>query len=83
MAHFAKIGSNDIVEAVYVVPDEYENNFEEFQSLMGWEGEFIQTSYNHKIRGVFAGIGSLYDRVNDIFVQLPRPKKEEGDEPIS
>ena len=35
---------------------------------MGLGGEWKQTSYNANFRGVYAGIGYDFDRVNDVFV---------------
>lgn len=33
----------------------------------GFDGEWLQTSYNNNFRGVFAGTGMTYDPVADIF----------------
>jgi hypothetical protein len=74
MAHFAKI-ENDIVQQVIVVNNDVlldENGIE--QESIGAQfcadtfgGEWIQTSYNGKIRGKYAGLGNTYNRVLDIF----------------
>lgn len=76
MAHFAEIGPNDTVIRVLVVPDDKERWGQKFlaQELM-LGGEWIQTSYNNRIRGKFAGLGDTYDRVADAFVA---PAEEEG-----
>lgn len=65
MAHFAKI-ENGLVTQVIVVGDEYQEMYSE------WRKEFnenwIQTSYNAKIRGNYAGIGYTYLPLEDIFM---------------
>lgn len=33
----------------------------------GFEGTWLQTSYNNNFRGQFAGVGMTYDPVEDIF----------------
>lgn len=75
MAHFAKI-ENDIVTQVIVVNNEVlldEQGVEQealgaafCEELFG--GTWIQTSYNGKFRGQYAGIGMTYDKVKDEFV---------------
>lgn len=68
MAHFAKI-ENGIVQQIIVVNNEVitdENGVENeelgsqfCQELFG--GEWVQTSYNAKRRGKFAGLGDIWD----------------------
>jgi hypothetical protein len=80
MAHFAKIGENNIVEQVIVVnnSDILDSNGNESEAigvqfchdLLG--GTWVQTSYNSSFRGVFAGVGFTYDEANDIFVPPAR-----------
>lgn len=68
MAHFAEIDSNNVVLRVLVVADEHEHRGQEFLAndcALG--GTWIQTSYNANIRGKFAGIGDIYDEVNNEF----------------
>jgi hypothetical protein len=61
MAHYAKI-ENGIVTQVNVIDEEFfEANPERY------EGIWIQTSYNGNIRGKYAGIGDIYDSVDDVF----------------
>jgi len=61
MAHYAKI-ENGIVTQVNVIDEEFfEANPERY------EGIWIQTSYNGNIRGKYAGIGDIYDPVDDVF----------------
>ncbi len=66
MAHFAKIENNQVTTVV-VVADEHENNATEFLASIGEFGEFVQTSYNHRIRKKFAAIGDVYNRELDRF----------------
>jgi hypothetical protein len=94
MAHFAEIDENNIVTQVLVVPDEQEHRGQEFLADdLGLGGVWRQTSYNHKIRKQYAGIGFSYDEAADVFVapqpfpswtldenhdwQAPKPKPED------
>lgn len=73
MAHFAEIDENGIVKQVLVVPDEQEHRGQEFLAEdLGLGGTWIQTSYNHRIRKRFAGIGFKYDATADVFI-APQP----------
>jgi hypothetical protein len=73
MAHFAEIDNKNRVLRVLVVPDEQEHRGSQYLSLdLGLGGDWIQTSYNHHIRKQFAGIGYVYDEINDVFI-APRP----------
>jgi hypothetical protein len=76
MAHFAKI-DNGIVRQVIVVSNDdcAGGNFpaseaagQAFIAGLGLAGEWRQTSYNGNFRGKYAGIGDIYDAVNDTFV---------------
>jgi hypothetical protein len=67
MAHFAKI-ENSIVTQVLVVPDEVENNGNEYLNNLGLVGDWIQTSYNGNFRGRYAGIGFTYSEELDEFI---------------
>jgi hypothetical protein len=81
MAHFAKI-ENDAVTQVIVINNEVlldSNNVE--QESIGAQfcadtfgGTWVQTSYNARFKGKFAGVGDTYDSVNDVFV-APEPKE--------
>lgn len=76
MAHFAEIDKNGIVLRVLVVPNEHEDRGQDYLAKdLNLGGTWIQTSYNSKIRGKFAGIGDTYDKKNDVFVS-PEPKPE-------
>jgi len=74
MAHFAKI-EDGIVTNVVVIDDQHEAEGEAYLNSLGLEGQWIQTSYNGNIRGVFAGIGYHYDAELDEFtapvVEIP------------
>ncbi len=72
MAHFAELDSNNIVVRVLVIPNEQEDRGADFLAKdLGLGGTWIQTSYNAKIRGKFAGVGDKYDKKNDVFVKVP------------
>jgi len=76
MAHFAKI-ENGIVREVIVIGNddcaggdfpESEAAGQAFIASIGLSGEWRQTSYNANFRSKYAGIGDIYDAVNDVFV---------------
>ena len=70
MAHFAEI-KNGIVQRVIVVHDNEEANGAEFcKNLLG--GEWLQCSYNNRIRKQFPAAGFSYDETNDVFI-APKP----------
>lgn len=79
MAHFAEIDDTNIVLRVIVVSDDdcldQDGNENEAigalfcHRLLG--GRWVQTSYNARIRGKYAGIGDIYDPVADEFVAPP------------
>ena len=76
MAHFAKLGTGNIVEQVVVVSNDiatteqagvdFLNNL--YKSRDVWK----QTSYNGNIRKNFAGKGYTYDQTRDAFIP-PKP----------
>ena len=79
MAHFAELDNDNNVLRVIVVNnndlllDGKENEQKGIDfcvSLFG--GNWIQTSYNHKTRKQFAGIGYKYDANADVFI-APQP----------
>jgi len=80
MAHFAKIGENNIVEQVIVVHNnelldsngnENEQKGIDFcRNLLG--GTWVQTSYNGNFRKNYAGEGYTYDSDKDVFIP-PQP----------
>ena len=85
MAHFAQLDENNLVTNVIVVHNNElldENGLEsetkgiEFcVNLFG--GNWIQTSYNSKIRKNYAGIGYTYDADRDAFIP-PAPEGNLG-----
>ena len=95
MAHFCEIDSDGIVKQVLVVPDQQEHRGHDYLANdLGLGGTWIQTSYNHRIRKQYAGIGYKYDAAADVFIapqpfpswildenhdwQAPVPKPEDG-----
>jgi hypothetical protein len=84
MAHFAQINSENEVVNILTVPDNQEHRGEEYLNEIGFEGRWIQTSYNtfgnqHNFGGTplranYALIGGLYDPEYDVFyVKQPKP----------
>jgi hypothetical protein len=75
MAHFAKLGTGNIVETVIVVSNDIattEQAGSDFiNKLYNTRDVWKQTSYNGNIRKNFAGIGYSYDQTRDAFI----PKK--------
>ena len=75
MAHYAYINDDNIV--VNVITGVDENELIEGLSPEEWYGNFrnqkcLRTSYNHKIRYNYAGIGYTYDPIDDAFI-APAP----------
>lgn len=78
MAYFAQIDQNKVVTQVIVVgnPDclDAQGNESEAvgvafcKSLFGKDTEWVQTSYNRRIRKNYAGIGCTYDTQRDAFI---------------
>ena len=85
MAHFAEIDNTNTVLRVIVVNNEdtldQDGNENEAigakycHDILG--GRWIQTSYNHKFRGTFAGIGMIYNPIQDIFLMSQTIPDEE------
>ena len=79
MAYFAEINESNVVQRVIAVNDaecldQYGNENEAIgalwcHNLLG--GTWLQTSFNARIRGKFAGIGDIYDPITDTFVTPP------------
>jgi len=83
MAHFAEIDLSNKVVRVLVVPDNEEHRGEEYLAQdLGLGGKWIQTSYNNKIRGKFAGVGDSYDEETDQFI-APEIVEEDLDPKIA
>ena len=78
MAHFAELDENNRVLRVIVIADKdtLDNDGVEKEeigiafckSLFGENTNWIQTSYNAKIRGKFAGTEDTYDPISDTFI---------------
>lgn len=87
MAHFAQLDGNNVVLQVLVVSNDVVQNlpFPESepvgqafcQSLLGPDTVWKQTSYNNQFRKCYAGIGFIYDLVQDVFYP-PEPLAKEG-----
>ena len=84
MAHFAELNSNSIVTNVIVINDnnclDSEGNESEAvgiefcRQVFGEDTNWVQCSYNNRIRGVFPSIGFKYDSELDIFYpRSPHP----------
>ena len=77
MAHYAKV-EEGIVTSVLVVPDEREDDGQDYLRDLGFDGVWVKTSYNthagqHAAGGVplrynYAGVGFTYDAVRDAFI---------------
>lgn len=80
MAHFAEIDENNIVLRIHVVSDsdcldvdgvESEEVGKSFCSAT-WGGNWVQASYNGRMRVRYPGIGYSYDPIRDAFIP-PKP----------
>ena len=76
MAHFAKLGTGNIVETVVVVHNDVATSeqvgIDFLNNLYGTRDFWVQTSYNGNFRKNFAGVGFKYDDVKDAFI-APQP----------
>jgi hypothetical protein len=76
MAHFAKLGTGNIVERVEVVSNDIATTEQAgadfLNNLYKTRDVWKQTSYNGNIRKNFAGIGFTYDQARDAFIP-PKP----------
>ena len=69
MSHFAEIDKDNKVIRVLVGDNndpKGDEGYQWFMQTLG--GTWIKTSYNHKIRKNFAGIGFTYDEQRDAFI---------------
>ena len=71
MAHYAFLDENNVVTEVIVGIDENEKI--EGKDPETWYGDFrgqkcVRTSYNSNIRFNYAGIGFIYDPIDDAFI---------------
>ncbi len=76
MAHFAKLGTGNIVEQVIVISNDVatteQAGIDFINKLYNTRDVWKQTSYNNNIRKNFAGIGYQYDQQRDAFIP-PKP----------
>ncbi len=76
MAHFAKLGVGNIIEAVHVVSNDIatteQAGVDFLNNLYGSRDVWKQTSYNGNIRKNYAGVGYTYDQSRDAFI-APKP----------
>tara|TARA_Y100000114_G_C11742724_1_gene319911 strand:- start:47 stop:394 length:348 start_codon:yes stop_codon:yes gene_type:complete len=76
MAHFAKLGTGNIVEKVEVVSNDIATNEQAgvdfLNNLYKTRDVWKQTSYNGNIRKNYAGVGYTYNETLDAFI----PPKE-------
>ena len=71
MSHWAELDENNIVVRVLVGDNnEADEGYQWLIDNLG--GTWIQTSYNSRIRGTYAGIGYSYNAEEDIFI-APQP----------
>jgi hypothetical protein len=72
MAHFAKLGTGNIVEQVIVVSNDIatteQAGIDFINKLYNTRDVWKQTSYNNNFRKNFAGIGYQYDQQRDVFI---------------
>jgi hypothetical protein len=78
MAHFARINEDNMVTTVHVINNsalDFDGEFPDsepsgqaFQASLGFDGLWLQCSYNANFRGVYPGIGFTYDPSADVFV---------------
>lgn len=64
MSHFAEI-KDGVVQQVIVAEQDFINS-----GLVGDSFNWVQTSYGNNFRKQYAGIGYIYDKVNDVFVSV-------------
>ena len=76
MAHFAKLGTGDIVEEVQVISNDIaiteQAGLDFINQLYNTRDVWKQTSYNGTFRKNYAGVGYTYDLTRDAFIP-PQP----------
>lgn len=73
MAYFARVNENNVVDTVFAVNDEYEQTGAEYATEWVGPGNWIQTSFTGRIRGVFAQPGYKYNPTSDEFEVANEP----------
>lgn len=85
MAHFARIDNDNRVQEVIVIsdadcPDPAPDNEAQGQQFIAdvlkLPGTWLQTSYHANFRGLYAGLGYIYNPVTDEFAPPPEPDPE-------
>lgn len=78
MAHYAFLDANNIVTEVITGRNEWEDGIDWEKYYGDLRGQkCLRTSYNNNIRGKYAGIGDLYDELNDVFITPSEPGNSE------
>jgi hypothetical protein len=73
MSHFAELDKdNKVIRVLVGDNNEPDEGYQWLVDNLG--GTWVKTSYNHKIRYNFAGIGYAYDPIDDAFI-APMPCK--------
>jgi hypothetical protein len=72
MAHYAFINDANIVIEVIVGNDETTGDWESHYAAVRGQ-RCKRTSYNGRIRGVYAGVGYRYDEQADVFLPPETP----------
>lgn len=76
MAHFAQINDDNVVTQVIVIANDDcgGGNFPESEPIgqafianLGLQGQWLQTSYHGNFRGMYAGIGMIWDEETQSF----------------
>lgn len=73
MAYFARVNDNNVVDMVIAVADEFEATGAEFAANQEGPGNWIQTSFTGRVRGVFARPGYKYNPTSDEFEVAEEP----------
>lgn len=66
MSHFAEV-INSVVQRVIVAEQDFIDS-----GIVGPQSNWVQCSYNNRIRNIFPGTGYIYDKERDIFYP-PQP----------
>lgn len=82
MAYFAQLDDDNVVLQIISIsnlnapdpaPEHSEPLGQAFIASLGLSGRWVQTSYNAKFRGHYAGIGYTYDETLDVFIPPIEP----------